>query len=88
MKAYKLRGGGIIFARNAEDLVSALNENSLFGYKEDENEFMQATAEACKFQTGATIRFGNAEEFFSDLVMHNFIKETKSNILEREVLTN
>lgn len=75
MKTYEFIGGGRISAENNEQLLTILNQNSLFGYRKFNAWFMHDTAKACKLQTGAEIRIGTADEFIEDLIANNFLKE-------------
>lgn len=75
MKTYELLGGGRISAETNTELITILNQNSLFGYRKFNSWFMHDAAKACKLQTGAEIKIGSVDEFVEDLIANNFLKE-------------
>jgi hypothetical protein len=77
MKTFMLLGGGTMTAENAGELVSKLNENSIFGSKESLQKFMDSTAKACKIYSGAVIRTKNYVLFVEDLKRHGFLEEVR-----------
>ena len=77
MKKYKMLGGGFITALTNAELVHILNSKSYFGYKDNPEEFMQLTAEACLLQNGSVIRFDTYDNFVADLIAKGFLTEVE-----------
>ncbi len=62
-------------ANNAEEAISILNKNSMFGEAETTEEFMQKSAERIKLQTGIIISKTSDEGFLTGLLESGLISK-------------
>lgn len=76
---FNLMGGSTVAGHTYDEIVSALRNQSR-DPRANLYEFMEATAEACKLQTGAIISTFSAEEFVSDLTEEGFLESVSTNI--------
>lgn len=75
MKKYQTLDGGIIQAANAHDFVKQMNYESWFSFDVSFDKFRENVSTQCKMMTGADIRVDSNENFLSDLLSNNFVKE-------------
>ena len=71
-KRFSVLGGGEIQAENADEIVEALRALAFAKYR-TADDYMYATAEHCKTQTGAKVDIFNSETFVRDLIRHGFL---------------
>ena len=76
MKKYKVKDSKIIVSgESAQNIVQQLNDNSLFGYQADLENYMKLTAEAIKMQYSIDIDCSDYARFIEGLIANSLLIE-------------